>query len=491
MENLVVVTQAGDWPSDLPGARVVTARAYLTEREFGNLRNARVFNLCRHYRYQAFGYYVSLLAEARGHRPVPTVLTMQDLRTPAVTRVASGELEDRMKRSLKDISDGRFTLPVYFGRTPDGQHERLAADVFQLYPVPMLRAVFGRHDGDWELQRVTAVATSGVPEEDREFAFTAARAFFARRFRPARVAKPSRFDLVIVADPTDPTAPSDPKAIEKFVDAADRLDIAAEVLERDEVASRLLEFDAAFLRCTTAVEHWTYRTARRAAAEGMVVIDDPVSILRCTNKVYLAELLARHDVPAPRTVIVGKDHREQVAAGVGLPCIVKQPDSSSSLGVFKAETADELEALLDRLFSGSDLVIAQEFVPTEYDWRIGILDRRPLFAARYFMAPKHWQIIHHDAATNRGRYGKWQVVPVEEVPAAGVELALKAANLVGDGLYGVDLKLADGRWLVIEVNDNPNIEAGVEDLILKDEVYRRVMASFLRRLEAVTEGRPR
>jgi len=491
MDNLVVVTQEGDWPSDLPGARLVTARTYLTDPEFGKLRHARVFNLCRQYRYQAFGYYVSLLAEARGHRPVPTVLTMQDLRTPAVTRVASGELEDRMKRSLKDVADGRFTLPVYFGRTPDSGHERLAADVFQLYPVPMLRAVFARVDGDWELQRVTAVATSGVPEEERDFAFASARAFFARRFRPGRVAKPSRFDLAIVTDATDPTAPSDPKAIEKFLDAADRLDIAAEVLGRDDVASRLLEFDAAFLRCTTAVEHWTYRTARRAAAEGMVVIDDPVSILRCTNKVYLAELLARHEIPAPRTVIVGKDAREQVASAVGLPCIVKQPDSSSSLGVFKAGEPAELEALLDRLFDGSDLVIAQEFVPTEYDWRIGVLDRRPLFAAKYFMAPKHWQIIRHDAATERGRYGKWQVVPVDDVPKAGLELAVKAANLIGDGLYGVDLKFAGGRWMVIEVNDNPNIETGVEDLVLKDEIYRRVMTSFLRRLEVMTEARPR
>jgi glutathione synthase/RimK-type ligase-like ATP-grasp enzyme len=136
-------------------------------------------------------------------------------------------------------------------------------------------------------------------------------------------------------------------------------------------------------------------------------------------------------------------------------------------------------------------VIAQEFVPTEYDWRIGVLDRRPLFAAKYFMAPKHWQIIRPDATTERSRFGKWQVVPVDEVPKAGLELAVKAANLIGDGLYGVDLKLTDGRWVVIEVNDNPNIEAGVEDLVLKDEIYRRVMASFLRRLEAVTDARPR
>jgi glutathione synthase/RimK-type ligase-like ATP-grasp enzyme len=491
MDNLVVVTHAGDWPADLPGARLVTAAAYLTDPEFGSLKHVRVFNLCRHYRYQALGYYVSLLAEARGHRPVPTVLTMQDLRTPAVTRVASGELEERMKRSLKDVSDGRFSLPIYFGRTPDSVHERLAADVFQIFPVPMLRAVFARIEGEWELQRVTAVATSGVREDDRGFAFEAARAFFARRFRPARIAKPSRFELAILVDPADPTAPSDPKAIEKFISAADRLDIAAEVLEKDDVAGRLLEFDAAFLRCTTSVNHWTYRTARRAAAEGLVVIDDPVSILRCTNKVYLAEILARHDVPVPRTVIVAKDRRDRVIPAVGLPCIVKQPDSSSSLGVFKADDASELEALLDRLLSGSDLVIAQEFVPTDYDWRIGVLDRRPLFAAKYFMAPKHWQIIHHDSASERGRYGKWQVVPVDEVPQAGLDLAIKAANLIGDGLYGVDLKLTNGRWVVIEVNDNPNIEAGVEDLVLRDELYRRVMASFLRRLEAVTDARPR
>ena len=97
-------------------------------------------------------------------------------------------------------------------------------------------------------------------------------------------------------------------------------------------------------------------------------------------------------------------------------------------------------------------------MPTEFDWRIGVLDRRPLFAARYFMAPKHWQIIRHDAASDRGRYGQWRSSRWRR-SRRGLELAVKAANLIGDGLYGVDLK-HDGRWLVIEVNDNPNIEAG-------------------------------
>jgi glutathione synthase/RimK-type ligase-like ATP-grasp enzyme len=75
---------------------------------------------------------------------------------------------------------------------------------------------------------------------------------------------------------------------------------------------------------------------------------------------------------------------------------------------------------------------------------------------------------------------------VESVPREGLELAVRAANLVGDGLYGVDLKQVKGAWRVIEVNDNPNIEHGVEDLVLKDGLYDRVMRSFVARLEAAT-----
>jgi hypothetical protein len=41
---------------------------------------------------------------------------------------------------------------------------------------------------------------------------------------------------------------------------------------------------------------------------------------------------------------------------------------------------------------------------------------------------------------------------------------------------------------VIEVNDNPNLDAGVEDAIIKDELYRRVMEVFLTRIEQRKAG---
>jgi glutathione synthase/RimK-type ligase-like ATP-grasp enzyme len=69
-----------------------------------------------------------------------------------------------------------------------------------------------------------------------------------------------------------------------------------------------------------------------------------------------------------------------------------------------------------------------------------------------------------------------------------VELGVRAANAIGRGLYGVDIKEANGKLMVMEVNDNPNIEAGIEDSILKDELYLRIMRHFVTLLDERGRG---
>ena len=66
-----------------------------------------------------------------------------------------------------------------------------------------------------------------------------------------------------------------------------------------------------------------------------------------------------------------------------------------------------------------------------------------------------------------------------------MKLALKAANLIGDGLYGVDVKESNGNFYIIEVNDNPNIDSDSEDAILKEDLYNRIMEVFVRRMEQI------
>jgi len=64
-----------------------------------------------------------------------------------------------------------------------------------------------------------------------------------------------------------------------------------------------------------------------------------------------------------------------------------------------------------------------------------------------------------------------------------LDTAIKAARLIGDGFYGVDLKQTEAGIFVIEINDNPNLDLGAEDKALGDEVYRRLLGHLLDKFE--------
>jgi len=163
--------------------------------------------------------------------------------------------------------------------------------------------------------------------------------------------------------------------------------------------------------------------------------------------------------------------------------VLKIPDGSFSRGVFKAENPDQYKEITTRLFKESDLILAQEFLYTDFDWRIGVLNRQPIFACQYFMSKSHWQIVKYDAKGKpvEGGYKAWNVA---EVSNDIVSTAVAAANLIGNGFYGVDLKQNAQGVYVIEVNDNPNLETGVEDNYEGNKVYDAIIGEFVRRLDA-------
>jgi len=246
---------------------------------------------------------------------------------------------------------------------------------------------------------------------------------------------------------------------------------------------RLANFDALFIRETTTISNHTYRFARRAQQEGMPVIDDPLSMIRCTNKVYLNELMTTNKVPVPPTVIVaGPADFEVAAQTLGFPLVLKIPDSSFSRGVRKCVDFEELKKLATEWMEDSDLLIAQKFIPTQFDWRIGVLGGEPLFAIHYLMAKKHWQIVHHKA-NGKPDQGGIKTFTLKDTPSHVLETAVRAARCIGNGLYGVDLKETKDGIFVIEVNDNPNLDHGCEDSGEKDELWVRLTQWFLDRLE--------
>ena len=482
MSTLIVVNNPRDWPLEITDVTVVPARTYLTDPAYGEERNARVFNLCKSYRYQSLGYYVSLLAEARGHKPMPRAHTLEDMQSLNLVRLLTGGLDELIQRSLAPLKSNEFELSIYFGRNVAQRYDRLSLEFFNLLQAPLLRAYLERRGEQWHIRNVRPIAASDIPPQHHAFVIQAATDYFhGRRRRVPRRAMP-RYALAILHDRNNPEQASNAKALQKFEKAGEALGLGVDFITPADF-NRLTEYDALFIRDTTFMHHYTYRFSRRAAAEGLVVIDDPESILKCNNKVYTAELLARHNIPTPKTLIVHRDNVQQIIPELALPCVLKQPDSSFSVGVTKAVTEKELHDKVGLLLEKSELIIGQESLPTEFDWRVGIIDRRPLFAAKYFMAPGHWQIIRHDGQKGRYVEGPTVAVALEEVPEEVVKVALRAANLFGDGFYGVDIKQVGNRCCVIEVNDNPNVDAGNEDGVLKDALYREVMEVFVRRIE--------
>lgn len=216
----------------------------------------------------------------------------------------------------------------------------------------------------------------------------------------------------------------------------------------------------------------------------MVVIDDPTSILRCTNKIYLADLLRTHKIATPKSQILNQpDNKalQQLSSEMGFPIVLKIPDGSFSRGITKVNNLQELEEGARALLKNSALIIAQEFLYTQYDWRIGVLNNKPLYACRYYMVRDHWQIYQYG---DTAQSGDFDTLPTFEAPKAVLDAATKATRLIGNGLYGVDIKQSADRVVVIEVNDNPSIEYGVEDKYLGEQLYTEIMTEFYRRMES-------
>src|SRR5688572_9708313 len=130
MNVVFVVNRDQEWPFEIPGSTVDAARTYLTDPQYSNGSDTQIVNLCRADRYQGRGYYVSLLAEARGQRPLPDVKTIEDLQAPAYVDALAEEIDELALDSLPRDGADVFELDAYFGRDPAEMHPTLSQRLF-------------------------------------------------------------------------------------------------------------------------------------------------------------------------------------------------------------------------------------------------------------------------------------------------------------------------------------------------------------------------
>ncbi len=526
--RVVVVVSDPRTAADLPAEMLVSADEYLEGGEALTDRQLVVVNLCNSYRYRTRGYYVSLLADARGQTVVPGVETIEGLadayglfralREAGVPTVdvremrsrhgslpaaispeaddASGPHDEAAPLLRVDAADGPAYRPAsdaevaetlsYFGSCPDPRVRAASLAVYREWPAPVLRIQWILEEEEWKVTGVSALSLRQLRREQRAELAEALRneRLLVRRGSPSPSAG-KRAALAVLVDEGDPFSPSSPETIDKLERVAARMNVYVQRIGLGDL-DKLGEYDALFIRALTSVSTPAFQFALRAEALDMPVVDDSQSIIRCSNKVFLDELLRREGIPTPRTLVATARTPVEQLAELGFPAVIKLPDGSFSAAVHKVSSPEEYRERAAEMFRRSPLIIAQEYLPTDFDWRVTVLDGQLLFAARYFMARGHWQIRTEEKGTER--YGRVEAVAREAAPRAVVELALRAAGLIGRGLYGVDIKETPAGPVVIEINDNPNLDVGYEDAADGGAVYEDVVRFFLRRVEEGTEA---
>ncbi|MEP7209256.1 MAG: RimK family protein [Alphaproteobacteria bacterium] len=469
--------------------RMMTSRDYVLQPKLLSGSRPKIINLARNYNYQTDGYYASLLAEARGHRIIPSVETMLDLYDSDISEDTSiPDLEealnkDREKAGADYKAPDRFL--VCFGETEDERLKNFGRLCFDWYraPVVVVTTEINGKAPMVEIKRLKLASFTSLKGDELKFFVDALTKYTGRVWKSPKARTIAKHSIAVLYDPNEQLAPSSVETLQYWARLAEKDGVEIEPVTKKDLA-KLAEFDALCIRETTSITNHTYRFARRAWAEGMPVIDDPVSMMRCTNKVYIWERLVGAGLPSPQTMLVqDRTSLEEVADTLNFPVVLKIPDGSFSRGIKKANDMAELKHLVHDFLEDTDLLIAQKFIPTDFDWRVGVLDRRPIFVCQYKMARGHWQIVNHKL-DGRAVEGGFNSLSVADAPADVVDVGVRAANLIGDGFYGVDIKTGPDGPVVIEINDNPNLEHGIEDATEKTAVWSHLTEWFVKRLNA-------
>lgn len=227
----------------------------------------------------------------------------------------------------------------------------------------------------------------------------------------------------------------------------------------------LRNYDGILIRALTDPLNTSYVVARHAEMLGKRVLDHSSAILICCDKVNMYKHLEAHGVPMPDSRYLSEDDLTPFTAvrlfeELGTPLVLKAPNSSFSAYVDRVTTPEEFVKVGRRFLRRADRIVVQQYLPSDFDWRVITLAGKVLAVVKYAFAPAQWKLM------DRSAEGEWaNVVGVDPatVNPKLLSTALAASSSIGSSLYGVDLKEIDGEFFVIEVNDNPTIAAGEED----------------------------
>jgi len=218
---------------------------------------------------------------------------------------------------------------------------------------------------------------------------------------------------------------------------------------------QLSHYDAVLPRIGASISHFGTAVVRQFAQMDVFCANSSAGIANSRDKLRSLQILSRHEIGIPQTTFVRdkKDVLPAIARVGGAPVIIKLLEGTQGIGVLLAETVKSAEAIIELLQSQKQNVLIQKFVAESKgrDVRAFVVGDRVVAAMRRVAQGQEFR-------SNVHRGGLTEQVELDPLYA---ETAVRAAQIMGLRIAGVDLLEGKDGPQIVEVNSSPGLE-GIE-----------------------------
>ena len=218
---------------------------------------------------------------------------------------------------------------------------------------------------------------------------------------------------------------------------------------------QLTEYDAVIPRIGASITYYGTAVVRQFEQMNVFCANSSVGIVNSRDKLRSLQVLSRHQIGMPQTTFV-RDKRDVLPAIErvgGAPVVIKLLEGTQGIGVLLAETIKSAEAIVELLQSQNQNVLIQKFVAESRgkDIRAFVVGDQVVAAMRRVAQGQEFR-------SNVHRGGLTESVELSEEYTT---TALRAAQIMGLRVAGVDMLEGKDGPQIMEINSSPGLE-GIE-----------------------------
>jgi len=218
---------------------------------------------------------------------------------------------------------------------------------------------------------------------------------------------------------------------------------------------QLTHYDAVLPRIGASITYYGTAVVRQFEQMDVFCANSAGGITNSRDKLRSLQILSKHHIGIPSTTFVRdkKDVLPAIKRVGGAPVIIKLIEGTQGIGVLLAETAKSAESIIELLQSQRQSVLVQKFVAESKgrDIRAFVVGDQVVGAMRRVAQGQEFRSnVHRGGVTER-----------VELDKTYCDTAIRAAQILGLRVAGVDMLEANDGPQIMEVNSSPGLE-GIE-----------------------------